>query len=54
MINKTVTHCIERYGKETVVKWRWEMGNEPDMISHWNGTEEEYFKLYDYTVSAIK
>ena len=49
-----VTHCIERYGKETVIKWKWEMGNEPDMISHWNGTEEEYFKLYDYTVSAIK
>ena len=49
-----VNHCIERYGKERVVKWKWEMGNEPDMSSHWKGTEEEYFKLYDYTVSAIK
>ena len=49
-----VQHCIERYGKETVAKWKWELGNEPDMSSHWKGTEEEYFKMYDYTVAAIK
>ena len=46
-------HCIERYGQEEVETWYWEVWNEPN-INYWKGTKEEYFKLYDYAVWAVK
>lgn len=48
-----VRHSIERYGRDEVATWYWEVWNEPD-IAYWQSTPEEYHKLYDYTVDAIK
>lgn len=48
-----VRHCVGRYGKDVVRNWQWEVWNEPN-IGYWQGTEKEYFKLYDYTVDAVK
>ncbi|MDP4090745.1 MAG: hypothetical protein Q8930_15955 [Bacillota bacterium] len=45
-------HCVERYGQEEVLTWYWELWNEPD-IFYWNGTIEEFFRLYDYTEAAL-
>src|SRR5581483_5460745 len=53
LIRQWVRHSVERYGREEVLAWYWELWNEPD-ISYWKGTPEEYNKLYDYTVAAIK
>lgn len=53
LVYEWVKHSIERYGKEEVDSWLWEIWNEPD-ISFWRGTTEEYFKLYDYSVDAIR
>lgn len=53
LIYHWVQHSIERYGKAEVAKWDWEVWNEPN-ISYWHGTPEEYDKLYDYTVDAVK
>ncbi len=53
LIFQWVRHCIERYGREEVATWYWEVWNEPD-IGYWQSTPEEYFKLYDHTVRAIK
>ena len=39
---------VERYGKETVSTWYWEVWNEPDGKYYWKGTEDEYNQLYDY------
>ena len=47
-------HCISRYGEKEVESWYWEVWNEPDITIYWKGTTEEYFKLYDYSVSAVK
>src|SRR6266849_10595519 len=46
-----VRHLRERYGDAEVETWLWEVWNEPD-IGYWQGTPEEYFKLYDFTVDA--
>ena len=54
LIYNIVKHCVDKYGKETVSEWKWELWNEPDIRGYWMGTEEEYFKMYDYTASAIK
>lgn len=53
LVFQWVTHCIERYGKEEIESWYWELWNEPN-IGYWQGTTEEYLKLYDYTADAVK
>ncbi|HEY4337244.1 MAG TPA: beta-xylosidase, partial [Puia sp.] len=53
LIEAWVRHCVQRYGEKEVATWRWEVWNEPD-IPYWKGTEEEYFKLYDYSAYAVK
>ncbi|HEU4391068.1 MAG TPA: beta-xylosidase [Blastocatellia bacterium] len=53
LVYQWVRHSVERYGRGEVESWYWELWNEPD-ISYWQGTPEEYFKLYDYTAGAVK
>ncbi len=53
LVRQLVLHCVQRYGREQVESWYWEVWNEPD-IGYWQGTPEEYFKLYDYTAEALK
>ncbi|HEU5402790.1 MAG TPA: beta-xylosidase [Terriglobales bacterium] len=53
LIFQWVNHTVHRYGAAEVAKWDWEVWNEPD-IFYWHGTEAEYFKLYDYAVTAVK
>jgi xylan 1,4-beta-xylosidase len=48
-----VRHAVEKYGKEEVESWYWELWNEPD-IGYWQSTPEEYIKLYDFTAHAVK
>jgi xylan 1,4-beta-xylosidase len=48
-----VIHCVDRYGKEELSGWLWELWNEPN-IGYWQGTLEEYLKLYDFTADAVK
>ena len=47
-----VHHLRERYSDAEVNTWMWEVWNEPD-IDYWQGTPEEYFKLYDFSVDAV-
>lgn len=53
LVFEWVKHSVERYGKEEVASWYWELWNEPD-LAYWRGTRQEFFKLYDYTADAIK
>lgn len=53
LIYAWVKHSIERYGRDEVATWYWEVWNEPN-IAYWQSTPQEYHKLYDYTVDAIK
>jgi xylan 1,4-beta-xylosidase len=53
LVYQWVKHSIERYGKEEVATWLWEVWNEPD-IPYWSGTFEEYCKLYDYAADGLK
>ena len=53
LVYQWVNHSVERYGKEEVTSWLWEVWNEPD-IRYWSGTFEEYCKLYDYAADGLK
>jgi xylan 1,4-beta-xylosidase len=55
LIENLVSHFTERYGTEEVKTWYFEVWNEPNLSpGFWTGTQEEYFKLYEYTVRAVK
>jgi xylan 1,4-beta-xylosidase len=54
LIQKLVSHWVERYGVKEVRQWFFEVWNEPNLKSFWTGTQREYFKLYRYTAEAIK
>jgi xylan 1,4-beta-xylosidase len=53
LVYQWVIHCVEHYGKKEVENWYWELWNEPN-IGYWQGSPEEYIKLYDYTADAVK
>jgi xylan 1,4-beta-xylosidase len=53
LVFQWVRHSVERYGRDEVESWWWEVWNEPD-IGYWQGTKEEYFKLYDYAAAGLK
>jgi xylan 1,4-beta-xylosidase len=46
-------HCVERYGRAEVEQWYWETWNEAN-IPYWRGTPEEFRKLHDYAVAAVR
>ena len=51
LVTAYATHVKERYpGAES--SWQWELWNEPD-LPYWQGTFEEYTRLYDYTEAAL-
>ncbi len=53
LVYEWVKHCVERYGKEEVESWWWEVWNEANGW-YWKGTQEEFIKLYDYAADGLK
>lgn len=53
LVFQWVTHCVDRYGEEEVASWYWQTWNEPN-IAYWQGTPEEFHKLHDYAIDAVR
>lgn len=48
-------HCVDRYGIDEVLKWYFEVWNEPNLYPHfWDGTKSQYFELYKQSAIAVK
>ena len=54
LIDRLVTHCVERYGEKEVSEWPFEVWNEPNLRAFWTGTQRDYFRFYRHTAEAIK
>ncbi len=54
LITALVRHWEQRYGKDEVKTWYFEVWNEPDIKPFYTSTLEEYLKLYRVTAEAIK
>jgi xylan 1,4-beta-xylosidase len=55
LIARFVRHLEERYGKDEVRTWFFEVWNEPNLSGFWeDGDEKAYFELYDLTAKTIK
>ncbi|MEO8334529.1 MAG: beta-xylosidase [bacterium] len=53
LVYQWVKHCVEKFGRAEVEQWYWEVWNEPN-IGYWKGTPEEFFKLHDYAIAAVR
>ncbi len=55
LVQNLVQHFTDRYGIEEVKTWYFEVWNEPNLTPwFWTGTQDEYFKLYQYSAKAVK
>jgi xylan 1,4-beta-xylosidase len=55
LIEAFTKHLVDRYGKDEVEQWYFEVWNEPN-IDFWDGVPKQatYFQLYDETAAAVK
>ena len=53
LVYQWARHTVQRYGANEVKGWHWEVWNEPD-IGYWQGTPEEFQKLYDFAADGVK
>ena len=54
LVYQWVNHCVARYGREEVEHWYWEVWNEPNGASYWHASPDEFYKLHDYAVDAVR
>ncbi len=54
LVYQWVKHCVERYGRDEVEHWYWEVWNEPNGSSYWHAAPEEFYKLHDFGVAAVR
>ena len=47
-------HLTNRYGKEEVKTWYFEVWNEPNLHFFFSGTQEQYFEMYKQAVTAVR
>jgi xylan 1,4-beta-xylosidase len=54
LVRDFVAHLADRFGREEVCRWAFEVWNEPNMRLFWSGTEGDYLRLYAATARAVK
>jgi len=53
-VKQFIQAIVNEFGSEEVSKWRFRVGTEPDLNpGHWTGTEEQWYRHYDWTVAAV-
>lgn len=53
LVYQWAKHSAEKYGKDEVLKWYWQTWNEPN-IGYWRGSRDEFFKLHDHAIRAVR
>jgi xylan 1,4-beta-xylosidase len=54
LVERLVSHLVDRYGPEEVLQWDFEVWNEANLEVFWSGTKAEWMHLYDVTAAAVK
>jgi xylan 1,4-beta-xylosidase len=54
LVAELTAHLVERFGQDEVRRWAFEVWNEANLDVFWSGTREEYLRLYDLSVRAVK
>lgn len=53
LVYQWAAHDLSRYGHDEMTNWFWETWNEPN-IGYWQGKPQDFFKLHDYAVEAVR
>ncbi len=54
LVSQSVKHAIERFGRQTVRQWYFEVWNEPNLRGFWDGDQADFHQLWQTTRRAIK
>jgi xylan 1,4-beta-xylosidase len=54
LVGDLTAHLVERYGRDEVRTWGFEVWNEANLDVFWSSTRDEYLRLYDVSVRAVK
>ena len=55
LVRAFTEHCVNRYGIDEVLKWYFEVWNEPNLTrGFWDATKSQYFELYKQSALAVK
>ncbi|RZJ09774.1 MAG: beta-xylosidase [Rubrivivax sp.] len=54
LVYQWTQHCVERYGRDEVNTWYFEVWNEPNLPAYWRGTQQEFNKLHDFAIAAVR
>jgi xylan 1,4-beta-xylosidase len=54
LVRELAAHLLDRYGRDEVRRWAFEVWNEANLEVFWAGTRDEYLRLYEISARAIK
>ncbi len=54
LVHQWTLHNIARYGKAEVERWYFEVWNEPNSKFYWQGSPEDFYRLHDVAVDAVR
>jgi xylan 1,4-beta-xylosidase len=54
LVRDLAAHLVMRHGLDEVRRWAFEVWNEANLDVFWSGTRDEYLRLYDASVRAVK
>jgi xylan 1,4-beta-xylosidase len=54
LIYQWTRHNVDRYGRAEVERWYFEVWNEPNLDFYWLGTQEDFYRLHDYGIDAVR
>jgi xylan 1,4-beta-xylosidase len=54
LVGELTRHLVGRYGLGEVRRWAFEVWNEANLEVFWSGTRDEYLRLYDVAVAAVR
>jgi xylan 1,4-beta-xylosidase len=54
LVYQWTLHNVAKYGREEVERWYFEVWNEPNLDFYWQGTPEQFYRLQDVSVDAVR
>jgi xylan 1,4-beta-xylosidase len=54
LVYQWTRHNVSRYGREEVERWYFEVWNEPHLDFYWLGTPDDFYRLHDFAIDAVR
>jgi xylan 1,4-beta-xylosidase len=54
LVYQWTLHNVQRYGRSEVERWYFEVWNEANLPLYWKGSPEEFYKMHDYAIDAVR